>query len=284
MFRRVLLRGSPLAALDVRKVTPKDGVEFMTALPQQLSHQTHLRILNFVRGVFTYAVLQNVREYNPLAECQAFGRRKDSAFDRRALSVREQKIRESNSHAYTLAEVAEMLDKLPDPARTVCAVAAFTGLTRSELKGLKWSDYSGTTLKVQRKVLDGRIGALKTDAREAEVFVLPVLRKILAEYRKTFPSLGDGWMFRGEKMLNSLDLDNLSRRDIPQFVKWYGWHAFRRGLATRLNDMGIDAKTIQQILRHANVSTTTAHYIRPDAEHSAAALKKFDAAVKKLIK
>jgi hypothetical protein len=30
-----------------------------------------------------------------------------------------------------------MLDKLPEPARTVCAVAEFTGLTRSELKGLK---------------------------------------------------------------------------------------------------------------------------------------------------
>ena len=36
-----------------------------------------------------------------------------------------------------LEEVAEMLDNLFDPARTVCAVAAFTGLTRSELRGLK---------------------------------------------------------------------------------------------------------------------------------------------------
>ena len=177
-----------------------------------------------------------------------------------------------------------MLDKLPDPARTVCAVAAFTGLTRSELRGLKWSDYNGTTLNVQRKVLNGRIGALKTDAREAEVFVLPVLRKILAEYRKAFPSLGDGWIFRGERMLNPLDLDNMSRRDIPQFVKWYGWHAFRRGLGTRLNDMGVDAKTIQAILRHANVSTTLAHYVRPDAKRAADAMKKFDAIVKKLLK
>lgn len=281
---RVHVKESPLAALDVRKTTPKDGIDFMRALPQQLSHQTHLRILNFVRGVFTYAVQENVREYNPLAECEAYGRRKDAAIDRRALSVREQKIRESNSHAYTLDEVAEMLDKLPDPARTVVAVAAFTGLTRSELKGLKWTDIDGDVLKVQRKVLDGRVGSLKTDAREAAVYILPVLRKILAKYRAAFPAVGDGWVFRGEKMLNPLDLDNLSRRDIPQFVKWYGWHAFRRGLATRLNDMGIGAKTIQQILRHANVSTTTAHYIRPDAEHSAAAMKKFDAAVKKLIK
>jgi len=36
-----------------------------------------------------------------------------------------------------LDEAADMLDKLPEPARTVCAVAAFIGLARSELKGLK---------------------------------------------------------------------------------------------------------------------------------------------------
>ena len=42
------------------------------------------------------------------------------------MSVREKKIRASHEHAYTLEEVADMLDKLPEPARTVCAVAAFT--------------------------------------------------------------------------------------------------------------------------------------------------------------
>jgi len=65
---------------------------------------------------------------------------------------RERKIRESNEHAYTLVEVAEMFDKLPEPARTVCAVAAFTGLTRSELRGLKWSDYDGQTIRAAEDV------------------------------------------------------------------------------------------------------------------------------------
>jgi len=39
--------------------------------------------------------------------------------------LRKKKIQASNEHAYTLEEVAEMLDKLPEPARTVVAVAAF---------------------------------------------------------------------------------------------------------------------------------------------------------------
>jgi hypothetical protein len=39
------------------------------------------------------------------------------------------------------------------------------------------------------------------------------------------------------------------------------WHAFRRGLGTRLNEVGVDGKTIQSILRHADISTTQAYYI-----------------------
>ena len=65
-------------------------------------------------------------------------------------------------------------------------------------------------------------------------------------------------MFRGEKLLRPLDLDNISRCDIPQHINraWFGCQAFRRGLGTRLNEMGVDDKDIQLILRHADVSTT----------------------------
>jgi hypothetical protein len=37
---------------------------------------------------------------------------------------------------------------------------------------------------------------------------------------------------------------------------WHGWHAFRRGLATNLHQMGVDDLTIEAILRHSNVSVT----------------------------
>jgi hypothetical protein len=63
-----------------------------------------------------------------------------------------------------------------------------------------------------------------------------------------------------------LSLDNLSRRDIPQLINgaWFGWPAFRRGFGTRLNEAKVDDKTIQSILRHADVSTMQAYYIQPN--------------------
>ena len=156
-----------------------------------------------------------------------------------------------------------MLDKLPEPARTVCAVAAFIGLSRSELRGLKWSDYDGKEITVERKVWGKHVGSPKTEAREAGIPVIPQLSKILAAYKRKYPANTQDWIFRGEKLGNPLDLDNLSRRDIPEHIDG-AWHAFRRGLGTRLNDLGIDGKTIQMILRHADISTTQAYYIPPD--------------------
>ena len=280
---KVHVKDNPAAKIKLREFRPRDGQRFLDSLNQKLSHQTHLRIKNFMRGMFAWAIADGAFDgANPMEETKAGGWSKKSSAPE-PKTERERKIRESNEHAYTLEEVAEMLDKLPEPARTVCAVAAFTGLTRSELRGLKWSDYDGETINVQRKMWNTHVGSTKTDAREAGIYVVPMLQKMLAKYKKEYPAAGDGWMFRGEKLLRPLDLDNLSRRDIPQYINgaWFGWHAFRRGLGTRLNEMGVDDKEIQSILRHADISTTQAYYILPNLERAKAGLKKLGAVAQK---
>jgi integrase len=279
---KVHVRNNPAAKLRLGEFKPRDGQRFLDSISQKLSHQTHLRVKNFMRGVFTWAIGDGAYEgENPMVATKAGGWTKESSAPSLAdlpesERIRKHKIRESNNHAYTLEEVADMLDKLPEPARTVCATAAFTGLTRSELRGLKWSDYDGENIKVQRKLWNKVVGAPKTQAREAMIYVVPLLQKILKKYKTEYPEAGDGWMFRGEKLLRPLDLDNLSRRDIPHHINgtWFGWHAFRRGLGTRLNEMGVADKDIQNILRHADISTTQAYYILPNVERAKAGLKK----------
>ena len=262
---KVHVKDSPFAKILLRQVRPIDARPFVESLDQTLSHQTHLRIKNFISGVFTWAITDEAYNgANPVDGVKAGGWTKDSERPK-PKNERERKVRESHDHAYTLQEVAGMMEKLPEPARTVCAVAAFTGLTWSEIRGLKWDDFNGDTINVRRNVVDNLVGPTKTDAREVGVFVVPILKNILAKYKKDFPKLGEGWMFRGEKLLRPLDLDNLSRRDIPQHINgaWFGWHAFRRGLGTRLNEMGVNDTEIQSILRHADISMSQAYYIRP---------------------
>jgi integrase len=276
------VKDHPIAKIKLRTFTARDAQRFIEGLPQLLAHKTHLRIKNFLSGVFTWALADGVIVgTNPMDSVKAGGRKK--SLDPSQMTVRQRKIKASNEHAYTLEEVADMLDKLPEPARTVCAVAAFTGLTRSELRGLKWEDYDGKSIQVRRKIWEGHVGAPKTEAREAGIFVMPLLRKILAKYKKDYPQVGDGWVFRGEKLLRPLDLDNLSRREIPKHINgaWFGWHAFRRGLGTRLNEAGVDDTDIQSILRHADISTTQAYYILPSVKNAEAGMRKLGAVAQK---
>lgn len=58
--------------------------------------------------------------------------------------------------------------------------------------------------------------------------------------------------------------------------QWHGWHAFRRGLATNLHRLGVADKTIQRILRHANVAVTQACYIKTADSEVTAAMQQFE--------
>jgi site-specific recombinase XerD len=64
-----------------------------------------------------------------------------------------------------------------------------------------------------------------------------------------------------------MDLSNLADRVIQpplqeSGLKWHGWHAYRRRLATNLKELGIDDLVIQRILRHGDVGTSQKSYIK----------------------
>jgi len=39
-------------------------------------------------------------------------------------------------------------------------------------------------------------------------------------------------------------------------LPWYGWHGFRRGIASNLFALGADDKIVQRVLRHAKPHVT----------------------------
>ena len=61
--------------------------------------------------------------------------------------------------------------------------------------------------------------------------------------------------------------------------EWRGWHAFRRGLATNVNRLGVDDSVIQRILRHSHVAVTQACYIKTASEDAKAAMQKLETAL-----
>jgi integrase len=57
---------------------------------------------------------------------------------------------------------------------------------------------------------------------------------------------------------------------------WQGWHSFRRGLGTNLKRLGVDLKTIQEILRHAHLATTADIYVKEVSEQAVEAMERLE--------
>jgi integrase len=60
------------------------------------------------------------------------------------------------THCYSLRDVETMLAVLPEPPATLCAAAAFAGLRRSELRGVRGEDSDGEQIMVMRSSGCGR--------------------------------------------------------------------------------------------------------------------------------
>ena len=146
-----------------------------------------------------------------------------------------------NSLSDTLAYI-EMVDGLR--ARAAIATAAFAGLTVSELQGLDWTDRYDGQWHVERKVVEGRNGVTKTEARQEGVPIIPFLKKITDEYWESVGRLKGGSVFG--RWMNNLKRDHITPELKKTGMRWNGWHAFRRGLATNLHEMGVPTKVIHK--------------------------------------
>jgi integrase len=230
------------------------------------SHSTMRNVRNFLSAAFKYALNTDKISSNPV-----FG------------VITPKGVPAKETHAYTLNEITDMLAALKEPARTLVLVAGLTGLRRSELQGLKWDDFTGTELRVERAVWNGIVTGTKTLSSKAAVPLLPIVASALEDHKSR--NGYNGWVFHGETG-NPLRLDNFTKREvIPALTKagleWHGWHAFRRGLASNLFELGAEGKIAQAILRHADLGTTMRHYIKARPEGTQAAMDRLGAAFKK---
>jgi len=207
-----------VGTIRMRDFHTRDAQHLFDALAERtpgLSHQTLMHVKAFLSSIFTYARQEDVlRGANPMQGVKAEGQRYKPA-----------------RSAYTLEDIHAMLGKLEEPARTIVALAAFSGLRKSEIRGLRWEDYTGDEIRVVRSVWRTHIGPTKSEeSGENPVPVIPILRRALDHHRRRHP--GDGFIFAGDRRHAPLNLDNLSRRVLSAKLEgeWKGWHGFRRGL------------------------------------------------------
>jgi hypothetical protein len=146
-------------------------------------------------------------------------------------------------------------------------------LRRGELFGLRWHDYDGETIYVQRQITGlGDITSPKTRAKGIAKVAIPTeLQSDLNEWKKWCPDPSpDAWMFpsRANTPLNAKNwYDRVlvpSGRAIGLSALSYHW--FRRGHATEAHQLGTVDKNIQAQMRHGSPNVTRQIYMQNVAE------------------
>lgn len=252
-----------------------------------LSRNTLKHIKSVVSAIFTLAKQQDYfHAENPA---------RDTAINPGAAEPQE-------TYAYSLEEIQGILSRLPEPAGTAFAIAAFMGLRYGEIRGLLWENYQNEEMQVTRSIWNGRITDPKTRKGRAPVPVIRQLAERLELHRLRCGNPQTGPIFANAlgkplaivSLTSRLILPTLNRCERcgrPESVhqkanheykrdcsipEWHGWHAARRGLGSNLYRLGVPDMVIQRILRHANVSTTATYYIKTAAEDVRSAMTKLE--------
>ncbi len=229
-----------------------------------ISKTTLQRVKAFMSGVYTHAREQgDFRGANPVTGLRL-----------QKIKARRAKKMPFNSLAETLAYI-KVVDGLR--AKTAITTAGFAGLTVSELQGLDWKDRYDGQWHVERKVVEGRTGDTKTAARQEGVPIIPYLQKITDKYWKSVGCPAEGAVFG--RWMNNLKRDHITPQLKKKGMKWNGWHAFRRGLATNLHEMEVPTKVIQRVCRHADEATTKKHYIHATEPGVRSGMRKLEASI-----
>ncbi len=189
---------------------------------------------------------------------------------------------------YNATELKELLDKTEDdPIHIVILLAAYFGLRRSEVLGLKWSavDFENETVSVSHKVIeeDGEVigmDVMKTKSSYRTLPLIPQVKEALLKEKEKQAEMKKV-MRRSykTKYADYICVDAIGELITPNYVtdhfrvilrtnnlKQIRFHDLRHSCASLLLAQGVPMKMIQDWLGHSDMGTTANIYSHIDSE------------------
>ena len=155
--------------------------------------------------------------------------------------------------------------------QTLLVTGFCLGLGASEIFGLRWGDvhHCEDVIHVQRGIVEGRVGDVKTERRNAPLPLAPFVAEIFARWRQASPhNFDEDWVFaspyRGGRQ--PLDPNNLQATVLVPAGRAIGldfnlgWHTLRHSYKSLLDRISSDATLKRDLMRHADVHTTMQVY------------------------
>ena len=157
-----------------------------------------------------------------------------------------------------------LLRLIREPYRTMVLVAGCLGLRVSEIVALKWGDFDFETfaLLVQRSIVHGRTGDVKTEYSRDSVPLDPALVAALIQHKERWFSSPEGWLFANPVTGRPYHQEEIQKRHIrkagmaAKIGSDIGWHTFRHSYRSWLDETGAPLTVQKELMRHASIQTT----------------------------
>ena len=240
---------SKWADFPLDKIKPMAVEDWLRHLPLAPKSKANIRSLMF--SIFKCAERWELIEMgkNPIA----------------LVRVKDCSKRLTTPRVLTVKEYCSLLPHLREPYRTMVIVAQCLGLRVSEIVALKWGDFDfqNLTLLVQRSIVHGRIGDVKTEYSRDLVPLDPKLASVLKDWRQRAPFKGEtDWVFANPRTGKPYHQEEIQKKHVKKAAiaagigSEIGWHTFRHTYRSWLDASGAPLKVQQELMRHASITTT----------------------------
>jgi site-specific recombinase XerD len=122
---------------------------------------------------------------------------------------------------------------------------------------------------IVRSVVDQAVNRCKTEASQKPIVIDEYISAVLVAWRQeSMYTAPDDWVWASPQMHGKqpLWLSTIMRYYIQPaarragITKTIGWHTFRHTFSSLIKSLGVDAKVVQELLRHASFKTTMDGY------------------------
>lgn len=230
---------------DVAKITAKEIEKYINRFAKTYAKKTVITQRQIIRQIMNKAQREGYIQYNP-AEAVLLPKN----------------LPQKKRHAPTQDQIQKIKDSVNDEFGLFAFLIYYTGCRRGEAQGLMFEDIDRRKkrIRIQRSVYNTgpkpQIKLPKTEAGIRSVPLLSALEDILPDKKHGYIFSPDG----GASPFPGWKLDDLYAGYKTRTGVTASPHVIRHGYASALYEAGVDWKTMQQLLGHAQLATTMDTY------------------------
>jgi integrase len=232
---------TPMSA--VKPIAVEDWLRNLTPAPKTKSH-----VRSLMHTIFQCAERWELIDRNPI----------------KLLRVKGGTKRLKTPRGRAPDQFHSLLPLIREPYRTMVLIAGCLGLRVSEIVGLQWGDFDfpGLTLLIQRSVVHGRVGDVKTEYSRDSVPLDTAVVEALLLHRERSSSTPEGWLFANPVTGRPYHQEEIQKKHIRKagvatgISGDIGWHTFRHSYRSWLDETGAPLTVQKELMRHASIQTT----------------------------